>query len=46
MESFLGVPLRTRNELFGNIYLADKPGGFTAEDQATVETLSIIAGGS
>lgn len=44
MESFLGVPLRTRNELFGNIYLADKPGGFTDEDQATIETLSIIAG--
>ncbi len=44
METFLGVPLRTRNELFGNIYLADKPGGFTEEDQATIETLSIIAG--
>lgn len=44
MESFLGVPLRTRNEVFGNIYLADKPGGFTAEDQGTIETLSIIAG--
>ncbi len=44
MESFLGVPLRTRTELFGNIYLADKPGGFTEEDQATIETLSIIAG--
>ena len=44
MESFLGVPLRTRNEVFGNIYLTDKPGGFTAEDQSTIETLSIIAG--
>ncbi|MDJ0954513.1 MAG: GAF domain-containing protein [Acidimicrobiia bacterium] len=44
MNSFLGVPLRTRNEIFGNIYLTEKPGGFTAEDQATIETLSLIAG--
>ena len=44
MSSFLGVPLRTRSELFGNIYLADKPGGFTDEDQSTIETLSLIAG--
>ena len=44
MNSFLGVPLRTRNEVFGNIYLTDKPGGFTEEDQATIETLSLIAG--
>jgi signal transduction histidine kinase len=44
MDSFLGVPLRTRNEVFGNIYLAHKEGGFTEEDQATIETLSIIAG--
>ncbi len=44
MSSFLGVPLRARNELFGNIYLAEKPGGFTGDDQATIETLSLIAG--
>lgn len=44
MDSFLGVPLRTRNDVFGNIYLAHKPGDFTEEDQATIETLSIIAG--
>ncbi len=44
MKSFLGVPLRTRNEVFGNIYLTEKPGGFTDDDQATIETLSIIAG--
>jgi signal transduction histidine kinase len=44
MSSFLGVPLRTRSEVFGNIYLADKDGGFTGEDQRTIETLSIIAG--
>ena len=44
MSSFLGVPLRARNEAFGNLYLTDKPGGFTDEDQATVETLALIAG--
>ena len=44
MTSFLGVPLRTRDEIFGNIYLTDKPDGFTSEDQATIETLSLIAG--
>ena len=44
MSSFLGVPLRTRHEVFGNLYLTDKPGGFTDEDQATVETLALIAG--
>ncbi len=44
MKSFLGVPLRTRNEIFGNIYLTEKPGGFTEEDQSTIETLSLIAG--
>jgi signal transduction histidine kinase len=44
MSHFLGVPLRTRNEVFGNIYLAEKDGGFTADDQATIETLSLIAG--
>lgn len=44
ISSFLGVPLRTRDEMFGNIYLAEKAGGFTAEDQATIETLSLIAG--
>ena len=40
MSSFLGVPLRTRSELFGNIYLAEKAGGFTDEDQSTIETLN------
>lgn len=44
MTSFLGVPLRTRDEVFGNIYLADKPAGFNREDHATIETLSLIAG--
>lgn len=44
MTSFLGVPVRTRQELFGNLYLTNKPGGFTEQDQATIETLALIAG--
>jgi signal transduction histidine kinase len=44
MASFLGVPLRTNDDVFGSLYLAEKPGGFTDPDQATIETLSIIAG--
>ena len=44
MTSFLGVPLRVRNDIFGNIYLADKTDGFSEEDQNTIETLSLIAG--
>ncbi|MFQ5948521.1 MAG: sensor histidine kinase, partial [Acidimicrobiia bacterium] len=30
--------------IFGNLYLADKHGGFTEEDAALVESLAIIAG--
>ncbi|MGA9596044.1 MAG: GAF domain-containing sensor histidine kinase [Acidimicrobiia bacterium] len=43
MQTFLGVPLRTRNEAFGNIYLAGKADGFTDDDERTIETLSLIA---
>src|ERR1022692_484618 len=33
MRSFLGVPMRIRNEVFGNLYLTEKHGGpFTAAD--------------
>ncbi|MCP3996020.1 MAG: GAF domain-containing protein [bacterium] len=44
MAAFLGVPLRTSNDVFGSLYLAEKPGCFTDADQGTIETLSIIAG--
>ena len=43
MVSFLGVPLRVRGQVFGNLYLADKAGGFDAEDQATVEAMAAAA---
>ncbi|WP_406864671.1 GAF domain-containing protein [Streptomyces sp. HUAS MG47] len=46
MHSFLGVPIRVRDEVFGNLYLTEKRGGadFDAEDEAVVTTLSVAAG--
>ncbi|MFK0293290.1 GAF domain-containing protein [Streptomyces sp. NPDC090442] len=46
MRTFLGVPVRVRDEIFGNLYLTEKRGGgsFDAEDEAVVTTLSIAAG--
>jgi signal transduction histidine kinase len=44
MRSFLGAPLRVRGEIFGNLYLTEKPGGFTAEDERVVEALALAAG--
>ena len=46
MTSFLGVPVRVRDEVYGNLYLADKVGWseFTADDVALVEALSQAAG--
>ena len=44
MGPFLGVPVRAGPNLFGNLYLTDKEGGFTEEDEALVEALAMIAG--
>ncbi|MFI9723328.1 GAF domain-containing protein [Streptomyces sp. NPDC052396] len=46
MQSFLGVPVRVREEVFGNLYLTDKRGGedFDAEDEAVLATLAVAAG--
>lgn len=46
MTSFLGVPIRMRNEIYGNLYLTDKVGWseFTREDEALVGALAISAG--
>lgn len=46
MRTFLGVPIRVRDEVFGNLYLTDKHGGqdFDAEDEAVISTLSVAAG--
>lgn len=45
MHAFLGVPVRTGTEVYGNLYLTEKPGGFTKEDLATASALGAIAGG-
>ncbi|MFI5868286.1 GAF domain-containing protein [Streptomyces sp. NPDC051546] len=46
MRSFLGVPVRVREEVFGNLYLTEKRGGaqFGPEDEAVVSTLAVAAG--
>jgi signal transduction histidine kinase len=42
MRTFLGVPVRIRGEVFGNLYLTEKTGGrdFTAEDEASIVILA------
>ncbi|GJF29370.1 histidine kinase [Kitasatospora sp. NE20-6] len=46
MTSFLGVPIRVRGEVFGNLYLTEKQGGgaFTPEDEQVVLALATAAG--
>ncbi len=44
MHSFLGVPVSVGGRVFGNIYLTEKDGGFTQDDEAVVESLAVIAG--
>lgn len=46
MTAFLGVPIRSRNAVFGNLYLADRVdgGAFTAEDEELALALAATAG--
>ncbi|GAA1730517.1 sensor histidine kinase [Aeromicrobium alkaliterrae] len=45
MESFLGVPIRVRNEIYGNLYLTDsRSGSFTPDDVELAEALAATAG--
>jgi len=46
MRSFLGVPIRVRNEVFGNLYLAEKRDSkeFDSEDETVLSTLAAAAG--
>jgi signal transduction histidine kinase len=45
MESFLGVPIRVRGEVYGNLYLAERAGGpFSAEDEELLIALAASAG--
>lgn len=44
MTSFLGVPVRVRGEIFGNLYLTNRAGGtFTDEDEELVLALASTA---
>lgn len=46
MHSFLGVPIRIRDEVFGNLYLTEKRGAteFTEDDEAVTQALAVAAG--
>lgn len=45
MTSFLGVPIRIREEIFGNLYLTEKRSGtdFTADDEVVTRALAAAA---
>ncbi|WP_439681440.1 sensor histidine kinase [Embleya sp. MST-111070] len=46
MNTFMGVPIRIRDTVFGNLYLTDKRGGadFDEDDEAVLRTLAAAAG--
>jgi signal transduction histidine kinase len=47
MRSFLGVPVRVRDQVYGNLYLCEKADGtedFTQVDEELVEALAVAAG--
>jgi signal transduction histidine kinase len=46
MRSFLGTPIRIRDEVYGNLYLAEKEGGgpFDEEDETLLVALAAAAG--
>lgn len=46
MRTFLGVPVRIRDEVFGNLYLTDKANGqpFSEDDEVLVQALAAAAG--
>ncbi|RWZ59209.1 GAF domain-containing protein [Labedella populi] len=45
MDSFLGVPIRVRDEVYGNLYLTEHSGGgFSAEDEELLVGLAATAG--
>ncbi|MEA9983817.1 MULTISPECIES: GAF domain-containing protein [Subtercola] len=45
MGSFLGVPIRVRSEVYGNLYLSNQASGsFSAEDEQLVTALAATAG--
>lgn len=43
MHSFLGVPVRVRHQVYGRLYLSEKPGGFTQHDADNMMVLAEAA---
>ncbi len=43
MTSFLGVPLRIHEQVYGRLYLCNRPGGYSEQDLAFVSGLAILA---
>jgi signal transduction histidine kinase len=46
MRTFLGVPVRIRDEVYGNLYLTEKAGGqsFSDDDEVLAQALAAAAG--
>jgi signal transduction histidine kinase len=46
MHSFLGAPVRVRDEVFGNLYMTEKVGAseFTLDDEVVLQALAAAAG--
>lgn len=46
MRTFLGVPIRIRDEVFGNLYLSEKTSGqpFSEDDEVLTQALAAAAG--
>ncbi len=45
MDSFIGVPVRVRGQVFGNLYLTESTTGqFSVEDEELVRSLAVAAG--
>ncbi|MGV9899886.1 sensor histidine kinase [Streptomyces tendae] len=46
MNTFLGVPIRVRDHVFGNLYLTEKRGGqqFDEDDESVLAMLAVAAG--
>lgn len=44
MKTFLGVPIKVGETIFGNLYLTEKEGGFVEADLEVVQALGRIAG--
>lgn len=43
MVSFLGVPLRIHEQVYGRLYLCNRPGGYRQQDLAYVSALATLA---